>query len=512
MASPHRLAARVAGIAVVAAALVSAGTTHPSAAATKTPGLTPMAADWSWSQGVSPRVLHTSPDRTHIAAVPAVGSVPAGNGWPAVLFYSWVSNEDTGSAGPDTMVMRSTDGGATFGAPRAAESSFYALTRLPDGHLLDVAFIPRSIAADRRTVSMRVTESPDNGSTWVAKTSTFVLPYRIPAFDRGLRVNPDIVTDAHGWLYLSYYTAFEGDSGQRAEIAVSKDGGATWQRRGPIITASSTQQYNEVGLSRTPNGQMMAVISQGQTDNPGYRHHLKLVTARSGDDGATWGGYRVLPIARDRLRLPARPRRRRPVRHPPRPRAAAERCDGPALRAAGQLVRPVDRRRTDVPAGPPHLRQHPLRQRPRHTVPVPRLVRERDHRDHRTRHRGDQRRQLRGRLRVPRPRAPVDRGEPLLGLDPHRDDPTARKLTGPAGRPYVEASGERSTARAEAPVRNVGAAAHPPAGPGRDLQEARAAMAAYLRSGRSGSRRCRRSTSVKPAAARRREKVSAGQR
>ena len=197
------------------------------------------------------------------------------------------------------------DGGAVDGRrgdvrrSAAAESSFYALTRLPNGHILDVAFIPRGIAADRRTVSMRVTESADNGATWTAKASRFVLPYRIPSFDRGLRVNPNILTDARGWLYLSYYTRFEGDSGHRAEIAGSKDGGATWQRRGPIITASATQQYDEVGLSWAPDGQMMAVVSQGQTANPGYRHHLKLVTARSGDGGARWGGHRVLPIARD---------------------------------------------------------------------------------------------------------------------------------------------------------------------------------------------------------------------
>jgi hypothetical protein len=43
-------------------------------------------------------------------------------------------------------------------------------------------------------------------------------------------------------------------------------------------------------------------------------------------------------------------------------------------------------------------------------------------------------------------------------------------------------------------------------------QEARAAIAAYARSGRSGKRCCRRSTSVKPASARCCARTSTGQR
>jgi hypothetical protein len=257
------------------------------------------AADWGWSQGTTYRTLHTAP-RSEIATVPSVGSVPAGAGWPAALFYSWVTNEDVGSAGPNTMMMRSIDGGTTFGPAQATESSFYALTRLSDGDILDVAFLPRSIAADRRTVSMRVTRSSDNGVTWTPQTSTFVLPYAVTAsFDRGLRVNPNVLVDANGWLYISYYTRFEGDSGNRAEIAVSKDEGVTWQRQGPIITSSTTQQYNEVGLSWTPSGDMMAVVTQDEVGTFSWRHTIKLITARSTNKGAQWGSYRVLPITRD---------------------------------------------------------------------------------------------------------------------------------------------------------------------------------------------------------------------
>lgn len=257
-------------------------------------------ADWRWEQ--TPHVtVQEGPADGGITGNSSVSSVDVAGSTQKTVFYAWSRNPDTGSANPVTGLKRSTDGGQTFPAGFAGQDSSFATTaKLQDGSLLDVAFIPLSVA-NSTTVNLRVKRSTNNGVSWQASPSTFTTNSGFtffPGFDRGLRVNAGLLQDGSGNLYFSYYTRYNGDYGMRAEVAISRDNGASWQRHGPIITSSPTQQYNEVGLSWAPNGEMVAVITQDEVLPAGEtaRKHLKLVTARSAN-GSTWIGHTVLPIA-----------------------------------------------------------------------------------------------------------------------------------------------------------------------------------------------------------------------
>jgi hypothetical protein len=254
-------------------------------------------AEWSWSQ--TPAVTVFEPTDGSIAGNPMMSAVPVPGSAQKTVFYSWIKNDDVGSAGPTTGLKRSTNGGQTFSAGFVQQdSSFATAARIADGSILDVAFIPESIA-NSTTVNLRVKRSTDNGVTWTRVPSTFTTNagFTWGGMNRGLRVNAGMVQDGSGNLYVSYYTRYTGDVGTRSEVAIGRDNGVTWHRHGPIITASNGQQYDEVGLSWAPNGELVAVVTQDEIVPAGSpRKHLKLITARS-TNGSQWTGHKVLPLS-----------------------------------------------------------------------------------------------------------------------------------------------------------------------------------------------------------------------
>jgi hypothetical protein len=278
-------------VVMATAAAVVAGTIPGQAAPAQV-----TAAVWSWSQ--TPAVtVHSGPADGAIVGNSAVSAMGP------IVMYSWSQNQDVGSADPVVGYKRSTDGGATFPVDHSTgDTGFGTSTRLKDGTLIDVAFIPISIASPTQ-VNLRVKKSSaaDNGANWTPVTSTLTTTsgFTWGGMNRGLRINQGMLTDAAGNLYLSYYTRYSGDLGTRVETAISRDSGVTWTRFGPIIQSSSTQQYNEAALSWAPNGEMVAVVTQDEVA-PGAssRKHIKLITARS-QEGRAWTGHTVLPISYD---------------------------------------------------------------------------------------------------------------------------------------------------------------------------------------------------------------------
>ena len=276
-----------AAVAATAAAIISVpipGQAAPPAAA----------AAWGWSQ--TPAVT--------VENGPADGSITGNPGVSAMgqtVMYAWSKNPDVGSADPVIGRKRSTDGGQTFPTGYSTgDTSFSTTTRLKDGSLLDVAFIPVSVASTT-SVNLRVKKSTNDGVSWtpVASTLTTTSGLTWGGMNRGLRVNQGMISDAAGNLYLSYYTRYTGDPGTRTEVAISRDKGVTWTRYGPIIQSSATQQYNEAGIAWAPNGEMVAVVTQDEVVPAGSsRKHIKLITARSAN-GQTWTGHKVLPISYD---------------------------------------------------------------------------------------------------------------------------------------------------------------------------------------------------------------------
>ena len=291
---PRRLAA-VALLTAGAAVTVTLGNQQPAAAAT----------GWEWEQS-SLLTVATSPDGSIVGNANVSSFTVPGSSARSVL-YSWSKNEDVGTAAPNTGYLRSTDGGQTFpGTPQQSDTSFYATTRLKSGDLIDVAFIP-SAKLNATTVSLRVKRSSDDGATWTPVTSTLSLNsgWQFGGISNGLRINPNILVDPDDNLYLTYYTVLSGETGERVEMAKSSDEGATWQRLAPIKQPSSTEQYNETGItwanptSAGATPEMVTVITEDDIDSPGWRHTSKLITARSSDLGKTWHGQRALPISFD---------------------------------------------------------------------------------------------------------------------------------------------------------------------------------------------------------------------
>jgi hypothetical protein len=291
----RRLSAPVA--VVVAVTVVSAaGLPHAGAA-----------TDWAWNQG--PVTTVYDPSDASIAGNANVSSFTVPGSSQSSVMFSWTTNDDVGSAGPTTRYKRSTDGGQTFpaGAGTASDTSFGTVARLKSGGLIDVGFIPISVA-DSDTVNLRVKRSSDNGATWTPISSTLSLNsgWHFSTFNRGLRVNPNILVDTAGHLYLTYYTTLQGESGNRVEMATSTNDGVTWTRLAPIKQPTSTLQYNETGVtwakpaSAGATPEMVAVITEDELV-PGttWRRTVKLITARSSDLGHTWTGQRALPISFD---------------------------------------------------------------------------------------------------------------------------------------------------------------------------------------------------------------------
>lgn len=154
---------------------------------------------------------------------------------------------------------------------------------------------------------MRIKErvSTDGGKTWKVSYPVFTTNKALDPdhFNRGIRVHRDVWDDANGNLYFAYYTFSKGDTAGSAEIAISRDHGTNWHRYSTIFPADGTRTFNEVGISRAVDVELVAVVRT----KLGTKLD-RLYTARSSDDGLTWSKGAPLPITRRRGN-----RRRRPA-------------------------------------------------------------------------------------------------------------------------------------------------------------------------------------------------------
>lgn len=228
-----------------------------------------------------------------IAGNPSAGAfdgVGPDGGQVRSVLMGWQSNEDVATADGERLVARSTDNGHTF--PYGYQDSIPPFSsKLRNGDLFGVEFIPKS--AEQHTATLVQRRSSDLGATWKEETGRFTTDKTFDpgSFNRGLRVQRDILDDSQGRLLLSYYTKYAEDSAGSAELAISKDNGKNWQRLSTIFPADGTRAFNETGLSWASNGDLVAVA----------RSHVgsalsQLHTARSTDEGRTWSAPEPLMI------------------------------------------------------------------------------------------------------------------------------------------------------------------------------------------------------------------------
>lgn len=207
---------------------------------------------------------------------------------------TWASNEDVATAASVASMVNSYDGGFTFtsGITQDAGAGWY--TRLRDGGILGVEFIPDSVI-DSHRARLVTRRSLDGGRTWRKELATFTTDGTFDAtkFDRGIRVHRDILHATDGSLLMTYYTSYVGDPLFRSELARSTDNGRTWRRYATIATQTDDRSMNESGVARAANGDLVAVhrTSLGTTLTTDW-----LYTNRSSDDGRTWTTPRPLQV------------------------------------------------------------------------------------------------------------------------------------------------------------------------------------------------------------------------
>lgn len=199
---------------------------------------------------------------------------------------TWQSNEDVAAADSEASMVLSDDGGYTFPSGVNTETGAGWFSKLRDGSIIGVEFIPGRVI-DERSVELIARRSTDNGSTWKDLPATFTtdLSFDGSKFDRGIRVHRDIFHASDGALLMTYYTTYAGDPGYRTELARSTDGGATWHRYATVAQFTDDRWMGESGIERAANGDLVAVH---RTGTPGGANIGPLYVNRSSDDGRTW--------------------------------------------------------------------------------------------------------------------------------------------------------------------------------------------------------------------------------
>jgi hypothetical protein len=201
------------------------------------------------------------------------------------VFLTWGAQPDVATVDSVNGTAVSDDSAKSFNNTRQTAWTGLNMIRVADGSLLSTEFIPEWTDGSHNAVYLKVWRSTDQGETWKLTKSRFAPPDGVefdPAgFDRGMRVwrNPILLPD--GTVLQPAYTRFKGDPRQRSILLQTKDAGRTWTLRSTIRMPTAAQGTNEVALSHTTDGRLLAVMrTEGGSTN--------LLKAFSEDDGLTW--------------------------------------------------------------------------------------------------------------------------------------------------------------------------------------------------------------------------------
>ena len=204
------------------------------------------------------------------------------------------------SPGQRVVIIRSKDGGRTWGEPEAEFSTVFqrggvevgcSLSRISSGRLLlpyaDGFFLKlgeRQFSELFRTNELETSAllfcpySDDNGKTWLnAKAQRF----------EGLQGIPfgKVIELPGGGLVMPIYGEYDRRGVTRPAVLHSRDGGVSWSGYRPIA-----DHGNETAILRLANGRLLALI-RGYSVESGDSEY-PLYTAYSEDGGDTWAPAR----------------------------------------------------------------------------------------------------------------------------------------------------------------------------------------------------------------------------
>jgi hypothetical protein len=235
----------------------------------------------AWVTGPEWNVLNWGPGPVAaIAAATAMDTVVDGRTQQKV-FVSSNANQDVASADTVSNMSFSLDSGLSFlTTERNFPVSALNMTRLHDGSLISIEFIPEWANDGHTAIHILTSRSTDQGRTWANPVKGLFTPPPGKEFggtDRGLRVHRRPMVLADGTWLVPAYGTFKGERGS-SMILQSKDSGRTWTLRSQIPAGLST---NEVGWSRTTSGELIAALRTAESP-------ARLLVSRSTDDGVTW--------------------------------------------------------------------------------------------------------------------------------------------------------------------------------------------------------------------------------
>jgi hypothetical protein len=217
-------------------------------------------------------------------------AVPASFGYDTVvdgrteqkIFVSTQANDDVAAADSIVNMSVSDDSGLSFlTTERNYPTTALNMTRLSDGSLFAVDFIPEWADETRTSVNLLSWRSTDGGQTWERIKGRFTPPNgeQFAGTDRGLRVHrvPRVLDD--GAIVVPVYTVYRSMPRRISAFLQSTDGGLTWTQRSFVPSSIGT---NEVGWRHTKDGRLIAVM-RTEGENP-----ARLRVSWSSDDGHTW--------------------------------------------------------------------------------------------------------------------------------------------------------------------------------------------------------------------------------
>ncbi len=200
---------------------------------------------------------------------------------------SWNRNEDSPNAPLVNTRAVGEENGQVF-LPYDAlpqEYTMAATTRLRDGTVLTSNFVPRSLTPstpDRFGIMMA--RSTDLAGSWTTWTAPLVEnKWRLNWY----RVHRDLIELADGTILMGAYGqgTIGGVTKEYSLVLESGDGGQTFRQRS-AVNAGSQYGTNELGLSRTSDGRLIAVM-RGAESVP-RPPAMPLTVSFSDDDGLTW--------------------------------------------------------------------------------------------------------------------------------------------------------------------------------------------------------------------------------
>ena len=283
---------------------------------------------------------------------PAIAADALGHVYVLTTHYVGFAGGATGDADPSCPacgsphmdLQVSSDGGATFSAPRAP---FPTSTRQDDPQLVvdpaDGRTLWASYMQDNKS-SQHVARSDDFGLTW---HTALVEPLQ-----RG--TDKDVLAVRGSDVYLVYHTM------QKVFVSASHDGGQTWTTDNLLNGTTNSQlgQSLPSGGAVAPDGSVYFAWN-GVTASGQAKGSINLYVTTSRDAGATWATTVVDVPGSARLRLRGvgllgradRARRRRL-----RPGERAVEREPIEVRDAATLLRHLDGRRPHLLGGPRRLR------------------------------------------------------------------------------------------------------------------------------------------------------------